>query len=527
LSKEFEIVSRIDLDTKEATQRWQTFKNEAKELEKIDIKIKIDNIDKVKSSLKELLDLSNKISKAQNQGKSTKVNDNNLKQQKENLEKYKSTYQTIQKLQQQLSKTTNKNSTDRLISDIDRLKSKLESLKGGITNSDLKLELFNFKQSNMELSNFERSLSGISSKAEKLKYDFNSIEFKNVDTSKVESEIADVVSKLEQLKILGREGIDVSVDLNNAVGEIERLKSVLSNFKELDRIKSDFSSLEGKISESLGAESVGKLRGELSQLESSVMQVDGTFSRLSSGVKGSLSEAQSSISKMNTELQSSSRFADDFAGSFYAFTLGNVVGDAIVNSIRGIKDAYLEIDAAMTNVKKVASDVETNSVEKLDSIKNKSVEIAKSVGQSSADVLNAIADTVQAGVAKTLEGSMDIAKQAMMFANVGELEQGVASSMVNTMIRGFKVDPVTKYRKEVNGVNQEVTGLTVSMDALNYASNNYGVSAQQLSDGIQNGGNVLGAYGVSLNDTVALITSATEVLGNGNKVGNGLRLLAC
>lgn len=523
MSKEFEIASRIDLNTDEAMKKWQKFKSEAKELETIDLKVKISNINSIEKKLKGLMDLSKKVSDMQSKSKAIKVDNSDLKQQNEYLEKYKNTYRTIQRLQQQQSKETNKNSFKRMDEDIEKLKSNLKSFENQIKNSNLKLELFEFKQSNSDLVSFEKTLSNLTSKAEKLQQGFNRIEFKAIDTSQLEGEITQVLAKVEQLQVIGRQGVDVTIDLNNALSEIERLKTVMSNFSELDKIKSNFSSLESSITDALGTEAVERLKSEILSLESSVSQVDGTFDRLASSVKGSLGNAHSDIQKMNSELHKSSGFASDFAGSFYAYTAGNIVGDAIVGSIRGIKDAYLEIDAAMTNVIKVASNVETNSVDKLDNIRNKGIEIAKDVGQSTSDVLNAISDTVQAGVAKTLEGSMDIAKQTMMFANVGELEQSVASSAVNTMIRGFKVDPVTKYKKEVNGVNKEVTGLTTSMDALNFASNNYGINAQNLADAIQNGGNVLGAYGVSLNDTIALITSGVEVLGNGNKVGNGLK----
>lgn len=522
MSKEFEIVSKINLDTDEAMSKWQKFKAEAKEMKDVDLKIKISNLDTVEKELKSLIKLSEQLSDVTSKSKVTSIGGDNLKEELKYLNECKVLYRTIEKLRQQQSKTTNDNSFKRMGEDITKLESQLDSLKGKITNSDVKLELFNFQQQHAQLVNFEKSLTSLSSKAEKLQKDFNSIDFKHVNTSALEGDINQVLSKIEQLQVMGRQGIDVTVDLNNALGEVERLKSVLMNFKELDSLKSKFASLEGEIADALGVEHVDKLRSEMAQLESSVMQVDGSFDRLSSGMKSSLSSASSSIKKMNSELKSASKFTSDFMGSFYAYSAGNVIGDGIVRGIRSIKDAYLEVDKAMTNVQKVADSVDINTSAKLDNIRNKGIEIAKSVGQSSADVLNAIADTVQAGVAKTLEGSMDIAKQAMMFANVGDLSQEMASSMVNTMIRGFNVDPVTKYKKEVNGVSQEVTGLTTSMDALNYASNNYGTSAEQLSNAIQNGGNVLGAYGVSLNDTIGLITAGVEVMGDGNKVGNGL-----
>lgn len=43
--------------------------------------------------------------------------------------------------------------------------------------------------------------------------------------------------------------------------------------------------------------------------------------------------------------------------------------------------------------------------------------------------------------------------------------------------------------------------------------NNYGTDTQKLLDGLQNGATVLGSYGVSIEDTIALMTAGIEVLG--------------
>lgn len=71
---------------------------------------------------------------------------------------------------------------------------------------------------------------------------------------------------------------------------------------------------------------------------------------------------------------------------------------------------------------------------------------------------------------KDMKTSQEVAENTLKFANVGELKQEDASSAVNTMIKGFKIDPVKKYSKELNGQRKEVTGLTNAMDVLNFAS---------------------------------------------------------
>lgn len=523
MANPFKISSKIDLNAQEATTVWNKFKSDAEKLKTIDIKIKVQGLEGITKDMTNLLELVNKVNSAQAKiGKkviSSEVNSSELKKQAELLNKYKDTYKTIEKLKQQKSKGVSDSSLNRINKDIDSLTNKLKTFKSSMNDSTLgKVKLFEESQANSQLVKLSKSITDIENKANKLQKSFNSIDFKNVDTGKLDSDISKVLLHIEELQSKSKQDINIDVDLNNALNELNKLETQIKQLKELDSIKSTFSNLESGMRDALSTEYVEKLRGEIQQLESVVMQVDGAFDRLASGAKSSLSNASSDIKRINSELQTSNKFMGDFTGSFASYTLGNVVGDGIVQGIRGIKDAYLEMDSAITNIKKVADPNDINTTAKLDNIRQAAIATAKDVGQSSSEVMNAIADTLQAGIGN-IKTSMDVAKQTMMFSNVGELEQSVASSAVNTMIKGFNIDPVTKFNKEINGTTKEVTQLSGSMDVLNYASNQYGTSAQQLVDGLQNGATVLGSYGVSLEDTVGMMTAGIEILGNGNKVG--------
>lgn len=523
MANELKIKSSIDLNTTKAFEQLSKFKSDAEQLKAIDIKVNIQGLNKVESELRGLLELSNKISKDKI-GLSIKqpsVDTSSTKKELEYLKKYKDTYKAIEKLKQQKAKGVSDDSLKRINSDIEKLQGNLDKYKSKIQDVN-KIKLFEESQDLSSFVKAEQSITNVINKAEKLQKSFSGIEFKNVDSSKLEGDISKTVSKIEELQTKAKQDINIDIDLNNAINDLNRLDGELKNLKELDAIKGNFESLESSMKDAFGTEYVEKLRGEIEQLEGSVKNLDGAFDRSASSVKGMLSTASSDMRRMNSEMRNSGRFMNDFKGSFAAFTAGNVIGDGIVRGIREVKDAFLEMDAAMTNIKKVADPGDISSTQKLDDIRSKAIATAKDVGQSSAEVMNAIADTLQAGIGN-MQTSMDVAKQTMMLANVGELDQSTASSAVNTMIKGFKIDPVVKYKQELNGVTREVTQLEDSMDMLNHASNQYGTSAQQLVDGLQNGATVLGAYGVSVGDTIGMMTAGIEVLGNGNKVGNGLK----
>lgn len=351
--------------------------------------------------------------------------------------------------------------------------------------NSIKIEVKNIENELKESLKVDKTINNFEEQFKKLEKSFNSINFKNVDTSDIVNKIKELSEHIDNLKKTSNDKIDVEVDINKALSEVKELKDVIKNLKDFDKLKGIFDEIGDSVKNTLGKDYVSKLESQLNELEGTVYKVDGSFERLSSSMKDSFSEAISDIKLVQNEMKQASKitedfgnvarssinngFIDNFKSSFTAYTLGDIAGDTVINTIRGITDAYIEMDAAITNIKKVADENDINSVEKLENIKNTAIDVAKEVGKSSSDVMNAIADTLQAGIGN-MQTSIDVAKQTMMLANVGDIDQETASSAVNTMINGFNIDAVTKFKKEINGTQVEVTELTQTMDALNHAS---------------------------------------------------------
>ena len=351
--------------------------------------------------------------------------------------------------------------------------------------NSIKIEVKNIENELKESLKVDKTINNFEEQFKKLEKSFNSINFKNVDTSDIVNKIKELSEHIDDLKKTSNDKIDIEVDINKALSEVKELKDVIKNLKDFDKLKGIFDEIGDSVKNTLGKDYVSKLESQLNELEGTVYKVDGSFERLSSSMKDSFSEAISDIKLVQNEMKQASKitedfgnvarssinngFIDNFKSSFTAYTLGDIAGDTVINTIRGITDAYIEMDAAITNIKKVADENDINSVDKLENIKNTAIDVAKEVGKSSSEVMNAIADTLQAGIGN-MQTSIDVAKQTMMLANVGDIDQETASSAVNTMINGFNIDAVTKFKKEINGTQVEVTELTQTMDALNHAS---------------------------------------------------------
>lgn len=443
--------------------------------------------------------------------------DNNSKLMSE----YKNVVNTIDKLQNQMNKGISGDSIVRTTNEVERLKRTYEQLARQI--DEVNRKSFDGKRDNKNLVNMNRDLTKLESSAEKAMTKLNSLDFKHIDTS----QIKEIESSLRRLKEVSSKDLNLDLDIHigDAINQVKELDRALTNLSSVDKLVGDFQQIEHSIRDAFGDGVVNQLKNDLRQLEGMATNLDGSFDRAFNSMNAGMREVSGGINRMHSEVDQIGVSVGKFDRMF-EFAIGDMAGDLLYDSLYSVVGAIGDLDTAITNVKKVADSADINSAMKLDELKNNATDVARDVGMSISEVMEATAASIQAGVADNLQGSLKVAEQTMKLANTGELTQENASSAVNSMINGFDINPVKTYSREVNGVKHEVTQLTESMDYLNHASNNWGTSTQQLTDALQNGGNVLGSYGVGLGDTIALMTSGIEVLGNGNKVGNGLKSIA-
>ena len=228
---------------------------------------------------------------------------------------------------------------------------------------------------------------------------------------------------------------------------------------------------------------------------------------------------------MITYRRATTRFKTDLRNSFMGMTPGFLLGDGIRRTVGGMIQAYKELDASTTNIKKVADPADVRTTKQLDNIRKAAIKTAKDVGMSSADVQNSIATALQSGMG-SMKASAEVARKSMILANVGDMNKEDASAAVNTIVKSFNLNPLAKMKMNVRGVRKETTQLAESMDILNHLGNNYAISSAGVAEALQVSGGVMHAYGVSLRDSAALITAANEPLQDPSKVGNGLRTIA-
>jgi len=178
--------------------------------------------------------------------------------------------------------------------------------------------------------------------------------------------------------------------------------------------------------------------------------------------------------------------------------------------IQGFRTLYrnvLEIDTAMTELKKVTELTSKEYVEFLDGASER----AKNLGASLKEVINATADYSRMGF--SLADATKLADSAIVYQNVGDGLQDIdeaTSHLISTMT---------------------AFGYTASdsmhiVDIFNEVANNYAVTAADIGTGIKKSAASMQAAGNSLEETVALFTTANTIARDADVVGTALKTVS-
>lgn len=397
--------------------------------------------------------------------------DQYLKQYKQYLTELKSIQKSLTKESNETARTEKIFQLDNTFKQLDQIKSKLNEVKSEVAQG-----LFDKTMRELDLnlaSGFSKTCSELDKVEEKITKLSRSDYANNDMVSSAQRSISALRNTLEKgLDSLG------SKELSNVLVEIEKLKQAAKDIDLDIKLSKDSDKIEAFIS---------GVTNRLETLQSTANNIDishitSQFSQLSAGSDRN-SVIMKSINDDVRNLEQSLRntgnvasetglnirnFFGDLGDSLRTFTLGEIIGDAIVDSLSQTWDVIKEMDAAMSNLRKVADESDINTLEKLDNIRSQAISISKEVGMASSDVINAIADTLQAGVGG-MEESIQVARSAMILANVGDMTQEVASESLNTIINGFDIKPLKEIDVQVGGLTQKTTELANAMDLLNYA----------------------------------------------------------
>ena len=320
--------------------------------------------------------------------------------------------------------------------------------------------------------------------------------------------------------------MEVRIDVNheNAVRKVNEFKTkTLSNLQELER-KYKGTQLFDQVTRE-----VENFKSELKGLDAYLENVSNVdMSKLSSEfrrINQALTQTKRDLGDMNKSI--TNNFFDDLYDSMRTFTLGNIIGDGIQNSVYAIKDTIVNLDSALRDMMKVAPTSFQGTADQLKQIKNDAVEVAKVVGRSSEDVIQGMAKALQTG-AKTMSDALEIAKASATFANVGDLDQTQADTYIASIMSAYggMTNALKPVREEVQGMSKDYNNLTKFLDLANYAGNNFAISTGDVGEALMRSGSILSEFGVSMEDAISMIVGANESVQDAEKVGTAIKTMA-
>lgn len=190
-----------------------------------------------------------------------------------------------------------------------------------------------------------------------------------------------------------------------------------------------------------------------------------------------------------------------------ANTIGTYFGlnDIIRYGKEGI-DTIRELDAAMTEVRKVsnATEAQYKSFQKTIS------STAKEIATTNKELLNSSADFLRLGY--SLDQASDLAKNATLFVNVGDgVDITEATEDMITAMKAFDIQAEDSIK---------------IVDDYNQIGNKFALSATDIGEAMKRSASALETGNNSFEESIALITAMNEIVQNSENTGNTLKVFS-
>ncbi|MGG1650415.1 phage tail tape measure protein [Paenibacillus sp. NRS-1775] len=219
------------------------------------------------------------------------------------------------------------------------------------------------------------------------------------------------------------------------------------------------------------------------------------------------------VQGFNEASKSSETFGSSIQGILKSMIMWSAITAAIYAPINAFKEGIehiYELDKAMTNLKKVTD--ETN--EMYQQVILNSSKTANEIGGLTLDVINSTTEWARLGY--TIQQSQQLAKQTMVYQNVGDISNAQeASKQLISSIKGFGIE-----------VDNEGKNIQHVVDVYNEVGNKFAISTEGIGQAVQRSASSLSASGNTIEQSVALITAANSTVQDPAKVGNALKTLS-
>ena len=196
----------------------------------------------------------------------------------------------------------------------------------------------------------------------------------------------------------------------------------------------------------------------------------------------------------------SAKFKELLRYSMASFSIYRVFS-TIRNGINIIK----EMDKAMTELRKVSQDTE----KALEEFRKESFKIANTIGSTGKEIVQSAANWEKIGY--NIKEASELAKNSALYANVGDMEIGVATEHMTSTLKAFNIE--AKDSIEI-------------VDKFNHVGNRHAITSEGIGSALERSASSLVAAGNDLDESIALITTGNIVSQDPESVGNAIKVLS-
>lgn len=468
-TEEFQIKTEVKLDTEKAEKEYKDFINNKKNKINIPISIdtQIDDLGKdINNSLKKLgKKLNNDLQINKNTIQDIEKLDNVLKNLKVSINAIESTNIKIFNIDGFNPKLLNDN-----INNIENYVKKVEDGYEKINKASQKIKKDSKEekiQPQIDSTKALEQLDRFKNKLESLRYEFKNLDIELIGSGnvrKIENKINSMIQDAETRVSKGLKAQTPDTDF-----EVKNIREQLKLLRKIQTQYNNFKIQKINLGELVDTDSLNQIDDVFKDIIHRIasmdkLNLDFNFDAL----LNSLKNVNKELKRTSTDFLGVKKIASDFKSEIASYTLGEALGEATTDFMRDIGHSYIELDRSMREIKKVANPIDVDSKGELNEIRKEAISIAKDVGMASSDVQNSIASALQAGIGGMKE-SIEVAKQSIILANVGDMTQDSASKAINTVVKSFQLSPLKSYQLEVGNTVKKTTELKNAMDMMNYA----------------------------------------------------------
>lgn len=181
--------------------------------------------------------------------------------------------------------------------------------------------------------------------------------------------------------------------------------------------------------------------------------------------------------------------------------IGNII-IGVATSIKTGIQSIVDIDTALTNLNKVTDETR----ETLSGFSLEANSIGRELAKTTVEVIDSTTEFARLGY--SLQQATQLAKQALLYSNVGDIGVEQASLAIISAVKGF-------------GVEVDSTGRNIQkiVDIYNEVGNNFAISSAGIGEAMRRSAASLYAAGNTMEEAVALITAANSVVQDPAMVG--------